>query len=110
MPFVNSMRGVHGVQSGVTSTGLVLDLITGGTITTSGDYRIHTFTTSGTFQTYTKLNLEVLAVGGGGNGYVHPTYGGGGGGGCYQGGPGGNGGSGVIIMKYSTVPAVFSVN
>jgi hypothetical protein len=81
MPFVNSMRGVHGVQSGVTSTGLILDLITGGTITTSGDYRIHTFTTSGTFETYTRLPIEYLVVGGGGNGYIHPTYSGGGGGG-----------------------------
>jgi len=81
MPFVNSARGVFGVQSGVTSAGLILDLITGGTITTSGDYRIHTFTTSGTFSTYTTLPVEYLVVGGGGNGYVHPDYSGGGGGG-----------------------------
>ena len=81
MPFVNSARGVFGAQSGVTSSGLILDLITGGTITTSGDYRIHTFTQSGTFSTYTTLPVEYLVVGGGGNGYIHPTYGGGGGGG-----------------------------
>lgn len=81
MPFVNSVSGTFSAQSGIVSRGLILDLITGGTITTSGDYRIHTFTTSGTFSTYTKLDIECLVVGGGGNGYVHPTYGGGGGGG-----------------------------
>ena len=81
MPFVNSARGVFGAQSGVTSAGLILDLITGGTITTSGDYRIHTFTQSGSFSTYTTLPIEYLVVGGGGNGYIHPTYSGGGGGG-----------------------------
>lgn len=82
MPFVNSVTGTLSAQSGVVSRGLILDLITGGTITTSGDYRIHTFTSSGVFSSYTTLQgMEYLLVGGGGNGYIHPTYGGGGGGG-----------------------------
>lgn len=82
MPFVNSVTGTFSTQSGVISRGLILDLITGGTITTSGDYRIHTFTSSGVFSSYTPLQgVEYLLVGGGGNGYVHPDYGGGGGGG-----------------------------
>jgi len=70
---------------------------TGGTITTSGSYKIHTFTSSGTFAVTTGgANVELLMVSGGGSGgaYKHPwspncVGGGGGGGGCvneYDGG------------------------
>jgi hypothetical protein len=58
---------------------------TGGTITDSGNYRIHTFTESGTFeitQNPNSLNVEYLVVGGGGGG--GETIGGGGGGGNVQ--------------------------
>ncbi|GEM_PF-6062712 len=41
---------------------------TGGTITTSGGYTIHTFTTSGTFTPSGAGNVEYLVVGGGGGG------------------------------------------
>jgi len=41
---------------------------TGGTITTSEGYTIHTFTTSGTFTPNGAGNVEVLVVGGGGGG------------------------------------------
>ncbi len=41
---------------------------TGGTITTSGVYRIHTFTSSDTFSVNTAGNVEFLIVGGGGGG------------------------------------------
>jgi hypothetical protein len=52
--------------------------ITGGTITVSGDYRIHTFTSSGTFATNaSSLTADYLVVAGGGGGGT--TYGGGGG-------------------------------
>ena len=51
---------------------------TGGTITTDGDYVIHTFTSSGTFTANENIpNAEVLVVAGGGGGGV--DYGGGGG-------------------------------
>ena len=66
---------------------------TGGTITTSGDWKIHTFTSSGTF-TVTKVGetdtIEYLIVGGGGCG-----------GGSYttQGGSGGGGGAGGFITS-----------
>jgi RHS repeat-associated protein len=53
---------------------------TGGTITTSGGYTIHTFTTSGTFTVTAGGNVEVLAAGGGGGG-GHNRGGGGGAGG-----------------------------
>ena len=39
---------------------------TGGTITTSGDYKIHTFTSSGTFNVSTGGTARILVVGGGG--------------------------------------------
>ena len=63
---------------------------TGGTITTSGSYKIHTFTSTGTFVVTTGgSDVELLLVSGGGSGgcYSHPwgvtgVAGGGGGGGC----------------------------
>jgi len=62
----------------------VVGLPTGGTITNSGGYRIHTFTSSGTFvQTLSTLNnVEYLVLAGGGGG--GSRHGGGGGGGGYR--------------------------
>jgi hypothetical protein len=55
---------------------------TGGNTTQDiGGYRIHTFTTSGTFTTTYAGTVEVLAVAGGGGGAGSPWGGGGGGGG-----------------------------
>ena len=56
----------------------------GGTITTAGDYKYHTFTSSGTFTLTTvsgggKADLRVLVVGGGGGGGRYLGGGGGGG-------------------------------
>ncbi|MBP9758802.1 prepilin-type N-terminal cleavage/methylation domain-containing protein [Candidatus Dojkabacteria bacterium] len=61
------------------SLGLEVTGATGGTITDVGGYRIHTFTSSGTFTPINSgiLDLLVVAGGGGGGGYI----GGGGGGG-----------------------------
>ena len=82
---------------------------TGGTITTSGDYKIHTFTSSGTF-TVTEIGNEygsneleyVVVAGGGGAGFsgsggTGPVGAGGGPGGPYSGG--GNGGYGTSAYK-----------
>jgi len=55
-------------------------LATGGTITTSGAYTIHTFTTGGTFTPSSNLNVEYLVAAGGGGG-GKPGYGGDAGGG-----------------------------
>lgn len=60
-----------------------VSLPTGGTITNSGQYRIHTFTSSGNFNVPFPINVELLVVGGGGNG--------GGGNSSYAGGGGGAG-------------------
>ena len=59
-------------------------LPTGGTITTSGNYRIHTFTSSGTFTVNTADNVETLIVAGGGSGGGSTAGGGGGGGLIYN--------------------------
>ena len=60
----------------------ITNTATGGTITTSGSYRIHSFTTVGTsaFVPASSGSVEVLIVGGGGGG--GPALGGGGGGGA----------------------------
>ena len=54
---------------------------TGGTISYSGAYTIHTFTSSGTFRPLLAGTMEVLVVAGGGGGTVDSTCSGGGGGG-----------------------------
>ena len=53
---------------------------TGGIITTSGSYKIHTFTSSGTFNVSTAGEIEYLVVGGGGGGGGNVGGGGGAGG------------------------------
>jgi hypothetical protein len=50
----------------------------GGIITYSGDYTIHTFTGSGTFTSYGDFNAEILVIGGGGGGGLNSNLRGGG--------------------------------
>lgn len=59
---------------------------TGGTITTSGGYRIHSFTSNGTFSVPSSFlgTIDVLVVGGGGGGGSDMGGGGGGGGVIYN--------------------------
>jgi hypothetical protein len=58
----------------------------GGTITTVGSYRVHTFLSSGTFvNTIASLTCEYLIVAGGGGGAQYTTSGGAGGGGVLTG-------------------------
>jgi len=65
---------------------------TGGTITTSGGYRIHTFTNSGTFtlQYPSRATVQYLVVGGGG------------GGGCFI---AGGGGAGAVVTGTASLLA-----
>ena len=67
--------------SGTSSTSVTA---TGGTITTDGDYTIHSFTSGGTFTTDTAQPVDLLDVAGGG------------GGGGYCGGGGGAGVCGLV--------------
>jgi len=60
----------------------VLKTITGGTITTSGSYTIHTFTGNGTMSTNVPLSADLMIIAGGGPG--GGNLGGGGGAGGYQ--------------------------
>ena len=83
----------------------VITAPTGGTITTSGDYRIHTFNSSGNFVVAANTllkNIEYLVIGGGGgggyhtaNGYYYDSVGGGGAGGYRCSVPGETSGGGV---------------
>ena len=68
------------------STGTTNVGATGGTIVTSGTYKIHTFTSSGSFVPSVAGTVEILLVGGGGGSasiwkLAGPTVGGGSGGG-----------------------------
>ena len=73
---INSDNAASGVQI-KTAVGLP----TGGTVTTYGSYRVHTFTSSGSFIVPNNITADILMVAGGG-----------GGGSGYQGGGGGAGG------------------
>ena len=56
--------------------------LSGGTVTTSGSYKIHTFTTTATLTVTGSGTVQVLVVAGGGG----SAYGGGGGGGALRSG------------------------
>lgn len=73
--FTNSDGGVSELFSKT-----VASLPTGGSISTVGSYRLHTFTSSGTFTTYTTITTGVFIVAGGGAGGTANAGGGGAGG------------------------------
>lgn len=89
---------------------------TGGTITTDGDYKVHTFNSSGTFtpipgsdSTNGSVVEYLVIAGGGGAGGASSgvdgnpgsaNTGGGAGSGANGGGGGAAGGSGVVIIRY----------
>ncbi|MFW0862564.1 MAG: DUF2341 domain-containing protein [Candidatus Komeilibacteria bacterium] len=84
-----------------TTTSNYIRSATGGTITEAGGYRIHTFTSSGTFTPSTGGLVEVLVVaGGGGGGSSQTSWGGGGGGGA---------GGLLYDNSFSVDPAGYSV-
>ena len=69
-----------------TATNIQSQLVsaTGGTITTSGDYKVHTFTGDGCFVVSTAGDVDYLVVAGGGGGGNPPGYAGGGGAGGFR--------------------------
>ena len=81
-----SMTNQDGTPSSNTVNKTLVGAPTGGTITTSGSYRIHSFTSSGTFgvTNQTLQNVEYLVIAGGGGGGVANGGGGGGGAGGYR--------------------------
>ena len=86
--YVDSTKGwVYTVESNVSDLeAAVFVAATGGTITTSGDFKIHTFTSSGTFEVTSAGNskgsnsVDYLVVAAGGGGGANSGGGGGGGG------------------------------
>ena len=94
--YVDSTQGWLSVQdstSNVTGTGFVT--ATGGCITTSGNYKIHTFLTAATFC------VSALATCPGNNEASYVVVGGGGGGGANHGGGGHEAGrSGTRLAEY----------
>src|SRR5210317_2275853 len=86
--YIDSTKGwLYTVESNVNYLGPTFITATGGTITTSGDYKIHTFTGDGTFVVSSigdcvgspapnKNNISYMVVaGGGGGGYYYGSAG-----------------------------------
>jgi len=90
--YVDGTRGWKNVNDGTTDATGLSDFIvaTGGTVTTCGDYKIHTFTGPGTFTVSQAGNpcgsttVDYLVVAGGGGGANSNGGGGGGGAGGYR--------------------------
>jgi len=87
--YVDSTQGWVNVQDSTSNErGRAFITATGGTITTSGDFKIHTFTSPGTFcvsqisTTPAENTVSYVVVAGGGGGGGHPGNDGGGGGGA----------------------------
>jgi len=91
--YVDGTKGWVNVQTDDTVIGNAFIAATGGTVTTSGDYKIHTFTSSGCFQVTAvgnptgsdKVSYMVVAGGGGGGYSAGNSSGGGGAGGFREG-------------------------
>ena len=105
--YVDSTKGWVNVQNSKdTQTGTSFTVATGGTITTSGDYKIHTFTGPGTFCVSavgapTNTADYLVIAGGGGGGFC---MGGGGGAGGYRESPGSASGC-YTVSPLGTSPA-----
>ena len=104
--YVDSTVGwktVH--ENEFTSGGSLALTATGGTITTSGDYKIHTFTSPGTFC------VSQVSATSGDNTVSYLVVGGGGAGGSSGGGDGGGGGGAGGFREYrSPVSGCYSVS
>jgi len=80
-----------------------VDVASGGTISTSGGYTYHTFTSSGTFVANRSLQADVLVVAGGGGGGRGETQTG------TNAGGGGGGAGGYLATSLSISPQSYSV-
>jgi len=77
-----SSASLYGIRRGSDGATGVSPVATGGTVTTSGGYTIHTFTSSGTFAVNRNVEVDCLVIAGGGAG--GSNIGGGGGAGGYR--------------------------
>ena len=100
--YVDGTQGWKAVQSDNGFYGQAFVTATGGTVTTSGDFKIHTFTGPGTF------SVTCAGNGAGSNTVDYLVIAGGGGGGYSRGGGGGAGGyresSGAASGCYTVSP------
>ena len=89
MPLLGTRGGAAARGFGFSGGSETFMEATGGSIATSGDFKIHTFTSSGTFEVTTEYSdpsaypVEVLVVAGGGGGGDGTGNGGAGGAGGY---------------------------
>lgn len=102
MPFISSIRGNFGPQGRLNSRLFDPTEVTGGTITTAGGYRIHTFLLANSGSTFSTLSaatapvsLEYLVVAGGGGAAGGPA--------------GGAGAGGMIVGSGSFESAAYTV-
>lgn len=106
-----SSVSLYGIRSG--SNGITLPVATGGTVSTTGSYTVHTFTASDTFTLNKAVTgLEYLVVAGGGGGAsAYWGSGGGGGAGGYRSSVAGesSGGGASAEAKLSLTPGKYSV-
>ena len=86
---ISNSRGLNNIASLDATTTATINAVvgasdlaaaTGGTVTTDGDYKVHKFTSDGTFSVTTAGPIDFLVVSGGGAGGSGSTAGGGGGG------------------------------
>lgn len=92
MPFLSSARGVYGAQSKGSTKGFIV--ATGGTVTTSGIYKVHTFNADSNLVVSSAPSgstIDLLMVAGGGGGGATS------GGNCSHGG----GGAGGLVYRTS---------
>ena len=90
--YVDATKGWIPTQDDASTIGALYVTATGGTITTCGDFKIHTFTSPGTFCVSSagnsigsnSVDYMVIAGGGGGGPAAAPTAAGGGGAGGYR--------------------------
>jgi len=69
MPLIATRGAAAAKGFGLTSGGAAFIEATGGTVTEDGDYKIHTFNSTGTFEiTANEGQVDYLVVAGGGNG------------------------------------------
>ena len=110
---VTATNGANSSSSNTISLTSEVPLPEGGTITTSDGYRIHTFTSSGTFTAYDTREVEYLVVAGGGGGgwsYLGSLNTGGGAGGYRSSVTGENSGGGASAeSKLSTTAQSYAI-
>ncbi len=92
----------------VTNSGADYVVATGGTTTTDGDYKVHTFASTANFSVSIGGDVEYLVIAGGGGGASRRTGGGGGAGG-YRTSTGTTGGGASTESSLSVTPQTYTV-